>query len=81
MKPIGFHILIDHDQANDTKIITMTDLPRPNTGTVLEVGSKVTEVNVGDHIMFKDTFSSHQVPGQEDLLVMHEDSILLILKQ
>ena len=81
MKPIGFHILIDHDQANDTKIITMTDLPRPNTGTVLEVGPKVTEVSVGDRVMFKDTFSSYQVPGQEDLLVMHEDSILLILKQ
>ncbi|CAM0022925.1 hypothetical protein VPHD148_0085 [Vibrio phage D148] len=80
MRPIGQHILIRQDVAPESKIIIPDGGPaRPNTGEVIDTGMKVEEITSGDQIMFKDSFMAQQVPGEKDLLVMHEDNVLLIL--
>lgn len=80
MRPIGRHILIRQDIAPESKIIIPDGGPaRPNTGEVIDVGANIEEVTAGDRIMFKDSFMAQQVPGEKDLLVMHEDNVLLIL--
>lgn len=80
MKPIGSSILLVQDLAPESRIIVPDGGPsRPNTGTVTAVGGNVTEIAKGDKVLFKDSFMAQQVPGEKDLLVMHEDNILLIL--
>lgn len=80
MKPIGQHILVKQDIAPESKIIIPDGGPaRPNTGEVIDVGVKIEEITQGDRIMFRDSFMAQQVPSEKDLLVMHEDNVLLIL--
>lgn len=80
MKPLGKNVLVEWDQAEESRIIVPGGGPeRPNTGVVKDVGAKVDELTEGDKVLFTDSFSSKPVPGYKDLLVMHEDSIMLIL--
>ena len=79
MRPIGANVLVRWDQSEETKIIMVHAPERPNTGEVISTGSLVGEVSEGDKVLFTDSFSSKAVPDHKDLLVMHEDSIMLIL--
>ena len=79
MKPLGHNVLISRTPAEDATIVLLNPVERPNTGVVLDVGSKVTEVKEGDKVMFADSFTAKPVPGEDDLMVIAEDMILLIL--
>lgn len=79
MKPLGFNVLIKQDIPEKSPIILRDTVDAPTTGVVIDVGSVVTEITEGDKVMFTNSYSSHLVPGHPDLLIMHKDSVLLIL--
>lgn len=79
MRPIGSYVLVQTTEDESKKIVLLTDPPKPNTGKVINVGVEIQEVTEGDIVMFRDSFSSTEVPNSPGLLVMHIDNIMLIL--
>ena len=79
MKPLGFNVLIKQDIPEKSPIILQNAIDPPTTGVVMDVGSTVTDLTSGDKVLFTNSYSSHLVPGYTTLLVMHQDSVLLIL--
>ena len=81
MKPLGKFVLVSVDNTEETKLILPDSaMQRPNTGTVVSAGNKVvSELHKSVSVVFRDTFSSYPVPGDDNLVVMHEDNIMLII--
>lgn len=79
MKPVGTNILVQLDSVEKGKIIVLNQTELPSTGLVINVGSKVDLVTEGDRILFRDSFSSTPVPGEEGLVVMDQELVNLIL--
>lgn len=80
MRPIGNNVIVQTDPQEEKLIIVRAGAEEaPNTGTIVEVGSKVEEVMQGDRVMYTDSFASKPVPGNEGMIVMDQSSILLIL--
>lgn len=49
---------------------------RPNQGTVLAIGERVTQVQVGDEVMYgKFAGVEIEVEGEKDLLLLREEEI------
>ena len=80
MHPLSDYVLIKLDNTEDTRLILPDSaMRRPNTGTVVSVGPKVHDVEGGDVIIFRESFSVYPVPGDESLAVMHQDNLMLII--
>ena len=81
MKLLGQRLSVRRDQADDTTasgIKLNTDNVRLNTGTVVSIGDEVSEVAVGNRVLFEGSYSLTNVEGEE-LVVMLESNIMAII--
>lgn len=79
MRPLGSNVIIKRASAEDSKIILLDAPVRPNTGTVVGLGPDVQGLHLNDVVMFSDTFTAKEIPGDEDLLVIGLDNVLVVL--
>jgi chaperonin GroES len=76
-RPLGERVLVKRKEEKATKtgiLIPETTKEKPLEGTVVAVGEEVTNVNVGDSILFgKYSGSDIIVDGENYILLMIED--------
>lgn len=79
MRPLGSNVIIKRASAEDSKIILLDAPVRPNTGVIVGLGPDVHGLHLNDVVMFSDTFTAKEIPGDEDLLVIGLDNVLVVL--
>lgn len=84
VKPLGNRLLVKRMEAQTTKggiYLPETAQEKPKVATVVAVGEKVSDVNVGDQIYFSSYAGSEiSVSGQENHLILPIDDVLCIVE-
>ncbi len=83
IKPIFDKIIVKADEESN-KLPNGLILPqgvkdKPKTGTVIEVGSKITEFKSGDMVMYGEYSANKFTFEGEDLLIMRESDIFAVI--
>lgn len=82
-KPLGKRVLVQITQAEEKTasgiILVDSAKQKPNTAEVKAIGSEVTELKVGDTIVFEQYRGTEFTLEGEDYLVLEIDNIIGVL--
>lgn len=82
-KPLGKRVLVQRTQAEEKTasgiILVDSAKQKPNTALVKAIGSEVTELKVGDTIVFEQYRGTEFTLDGEDYLVLEIDNIIGVL--
>ncbi len=85
IKPMPDYVVVQAEQAQ-TKTISGLYIPenaqeKPKTATVVAVGKKVTEVKVGDRIIYKNEYEATTVKnGTQEYILVYKKNIIATAK-
>lgn len=84
IKPLADRVLVLADPA-ETKtasgiIIPDTAKEKPDSGTVIAVGGKVTEIKEGDRILYRKYAGTEVSNAGKTYLVMKQDDVIAIVE-
>lgn len=82
MKLLGKRVLVEVAKIVETSsgiMLTQIEEEDKNRGTVVEIGTEVTDVAVGDEIMFNVHAGKSIVVEEKDLKLMREEDIYGII--
>lgn len=83
LRPIQDQVLVKQDTKKE--MLGGLYLPQNSRelyddyGTVVSVGSKVTEVKEGERVLFKRRANS-EIPGMKDYLILREEDMLAVVE-
>lgn len=84
VQPLADYVVVEAEQAK-TKTASGLYLPeksteKPKTATVVAVGANVTDVKVGDRILYKNDYEATnvKVDGEEYIIVFHKNIIATV---
>lgn len=81
MKPLGRRILIKKPPVSEmigSIVIPERARSLPQEGTVVAIGPKVTDISVGDQVLF-GKFNTTSLPGSDDLVFVWEPDVVAVL--
>lgn len=85
IKPMADYVVVKADEA-EAKTASGIYLPdqakeKPKSATVVAVGKDVSEVKVGDKVIYKNEYEATEVKsGKEEYAVVYKKNIIAIVK-
>lgn len=85
IKPLGKRLVVKQPEKEETTVSgfivpTQQDIGNKDRGEVVAVGPEVTRATVGQTVVFTRFAPSEATVDGSELLILHEDDILAVLK-
>jgi chaperonin GroES len=84
LQPLGMNIVAQNEAA-ESKTASGLYLPenaqeKPKTAKVVAIGNAVSQLKVGDRIVFKSYTTTEVKIGKEDYIILKEEDVLATVK-
>ena len=83
LKPLADRVLVIQDEAQAVTesglLIPDTAKEKPNRGKVLDIGEKVTNISIGDYVLYSKYGGTQVTSELKDCVLLKQSDILAIL--